>query len=236
MRARLLYVPIFAAFEAGQLRQAIGGWADVESYDGPGAGSRVDEKPGGPEDMAAAGAARLDELGWDRCVLVCDSHAQPSGIELAVRDPRVAAIAISHPAPRYSVEGERPALNAAVYDTAEQMLAADYRSFGHALTQLTQGSIDAEWIDSFIEQVPRATAYRRTAALKETVDLVPRLAGEDVEILLAGHRDCLMWTPEGLEDAAAAVPDAQVMQCDTVPLGDPSYHAALRELCARVFG
>lgn len=236
MRPRLLYVPIFAAFEAAQLRAAIGGWADVESFDGPGAGARSGEDPGGPEDMAAAGAARLDELGWDRCVLVCDSHAQPSGIELAVRDPRVAAIAISHPAPRYSVKGERPALNAAVYATAGQMLATDYRSFGHALTQLTQGSIDEEWVARFIEQVPRATAYSRTAALREAVDLVPRLAGEDIEILLAGHRDCLMWTPEGVEDAAAAVPHARVIQCDGVPLGDPAYHAALRELCARVFG
>lgn len=236
MRPRLLYVPIFAAFEAGPLRAAVGDWADVESFDGPGAGTRRAEEPGGYEDMAAAGAARLDELGWDRCVLVCDSHAQPSGIELAVRDPRVAAIAVSHPAPRYTTEGERPALNAALYDAAGRLLTTNRRSFGHALTQLTQGTIDEAWVADFIEQVPRATARRRTAGLSETVDLVPRLREEDLEVLLAGHRGCLMWTPEGFEDAAAAVPRARVIECDDVPLGSPGYHAALRELCEAVFG
>jgi hypothetical protein len=236
MRARLLYVPIFAAFEAAQLRQAVGGWADVESFDGPGAGVRADEDPGGPEDMAAAGAARLDELGWDRCVLVCDSHAQPSGIELAVRDPRVAAAAISHAVARYSTEGERPSLNAAVYDAAAQLLETDYRSFGHALTQLTQGAIDEAWVHRFTAEVPRETAQRRTMALRDAVELVARLRDEDLEVLLAGHSGCLMWTREGLEDAAAAVPHAHVVEFDAVPLSDPGYHAALRELCARVFG
>jgi hypothetical protein len=236
MRPRLLYVPIFAEFEAIQLREAIGDWAEVESFDGPGAGTRAHEDPGGPEDMAAAGAARLDELGWDRCVLVCDSHAQPSGIELALRDPRVAAAAISHAVARYSTAGERPSLNAAVYDAAGQLLETDYRSFGHALTQLTQGAIDESWVARFIDEVPRETAQRRTTALRESVDLVTRLRDEDLEVLLAGHRGCLMLTREGLEDAAAAVPHARVVEFDAVPLSDPGYHAALRELCARVFG
>lgn len=224
------------AFEAIPLREAIGDGAQVESFDGPGAGARADEDPGEPEAMAAAGAARLDELGWDRCVLVCDSHAQPGGIELAVRDPRVGGIAISHAAARYSTEGERPALNAAVYAAAEQMLATDYRSFGHALTQLTQGQIDEPWVASFIEQVPRETAQRRTSDLREHVDLVSRLRDEDIEVLLAAHLGCLMWTAEGFEDAVAAVPRARAIECEAVPLSAPGYHEALRELCGRVFG
>lgn len=236
MRGRLLYVPVFAAFEAGALRTVAADWADVESFDGPGAGTRRGEDPGGVPGMAAAGAARLDELGWDRCVLVCDSHAQAAGVELALRDPRIAGIAISHAATHYTAGGERPSLNAAIFDTAAQLLTTDYRSFGRALTQLTQGALDDAWIDRFIEEVPEPTARARLASLTEGLELAVRLRDEDLEVLLAGHRGCLMWTPEGIEDAAAVLPHARVVEFDDVPLSDPGYHEALRELCARVFG
>ncbi|HEX8648684.1 MAG TPA: hypothetical protein VF715_17445 [Thermoleophilaceae bacterium] len=236
MRQRLLYVPIFAAFEADQLREAVADWAEVESFDGPGAGSRAGEDPGGPEGMAAAGAAHLDALGWDRCVLVCDSHAQAGGIELALRDPRVAGIAISHASARYGPGGERPALNPSIYEAAGRFLATDYRSFARAITQLTQGALDDAWVDSFIEQVPRDTAEARTGGLPDGLELAIRLRGEELEILLAAHRGCMMWTPEAFEDAVAALPQARAVHFDEVPLSDPGYHAELRELCARVFG
>lgn len=236
MRARILYVPIFAGFEANPFAKLAAEWADVESFDGPGAGARRGEPVGGPEDVAAAGAARLDELGWERCVLVCDSHAQAAGVELAVRDPRVGGIAVSHAALRYSASGERPALNAAVFDTAAQLLVTDYRSFGRALTQLTQGALDDDWVDGMVAQVPHAAAQERMATMVDGLELVSRLRGEDLEVLLAGHRDCMMWTPESTEDAAAALPDASVVICDRVPIGDADYYVALRSLCDRVFG
>lgn len=236
MRPRLLYVPIFAGFEADPLREAMASWGEVESFDGPGAGTRHAEDPGGPESMAAAGAARLDELGWESCVLVSDSHAQAAAIELALRDPRAAGIAISHASARYGPGGERPALNPAIYSAAAQLLATDYRSFGRALTQLTHGALDDTWVDRFIAEVPQATAEARTAALPDGLELATRLRHESIEILLAGHRGCMMWTPEAVEDAAAALPHARLLWFDGVPLGEPGYHEAVRELCARVFG
>lgn len=236
MLPRVLYVPIFAAFEADLIRSVASEWAEVESFDGPGAGARKGEDPGGIEGMAAAASGRLDELGWDRCVVACDSHAQAAAIELTLRDPRVAGLAVSHAAPRYTTTGERPTLNGAIYDTAAQLLATDYRSFARALTQLTKGVLDDEWVDAFIEQVPHSTARGRTAGLGEGLELVTRLRNETIEILLAGHRGCLMWTPEAIEDAAVALPGARVIECDSVPLSDPLYHEALRELCVRVFG
>lgn len=236
MRPRILFVPIFAAFEATPFARRNTEWADVESFDGPGAGARVAEEAGGPEAVAAAGAERLDELGWESCVLVCDSHAQAAGVELAAGDPRVAGIAVSHAATHYTRTGERPALNASIYDTAAQLLATDHRSFARSLTQLTQGTLDDEWVDTFIDQVPRETARARMRAMPDGLELAIRLRDEDLEILLAGHTSCLMWTPEAIDDAEAALPQARVERFSEVPLSDERYHASIRQLCARVFG
>ena len=234
MRPRVLYVPIFAAFEARAYREQTGGWADVESFDGPGAGSRRGDPPGDLEDVARAGSERLDELGWDRAVVVCDSHAQAAAVELTLSDPRVAGICISHAAARYSSDGERPALSPAVHAAAAQLLDTDLRSFGHALTQLTQGRIDEEWVDAFIAQVPRHTARLRTGQL-DGRELASRLRGAEAEILLGAHSGCLMWTQEGFAEAVAALPHAATAECDAVPTSHPRFHAAVRELCGRVF-
>lgn len=236
MRARLLYVPLFAEFEAATLRDAVADWGEVESFDGPGAGARAGEAPGGPESVAAAGAAHLDALGWERCVLVCDSHAQAGGIELALRDPRVAGIAISHASARYGPGGERPALNRSIYEAVRRFLATDYRSFARAMTQLTAGVLDDAWVESFVAQVPRATAEARTAGLPDGLELAIRLRGEELEVLLAAHRGCMMWTPEAFEDAVAALPQARAVEFESGPLSEPGYHVELRELCARVSG
>ena len=235
VRAPILFVPIFAAFEAIPFTEQAAGWADVESFDGPGAGSRRAEPVGGIEDMARAGADRLDELGWERCVLACDSHAQAAAVELALADPRVAGISISHAAARYSTAGDRPALSAGVHAAAAQLLESDLRSFGHALTQLTQGTIDEHWVERFLENVPRGVARARTGQL-DGRELATRLGEWGGQALFGLHAGCLMWTREGFEDAVAAVPGAATMECDQVPLADPRFIEAIRELCERVFG
>ena len=235
MRARVLYVPIFAAFEAGQLAEAVADWADVESYDTPGCGTRRGEPPTGVEEVAAAGAARLDELGWETCVAVCDSHAQGAGAELARRDPRVKGLGMGHASLRYEIDEPRPSLSPAVHSAAAQLLDSDYRSFAHAVTQMTQGAFGEEWIGPFLEEVPPEVARERLSALPGQ-ELASRLRGEEVELLLARHVDCVLWLPEGFEDAMRELPEATGVDCETVPLSDPVFHAALRELCARVLG
>jgi hypothetical protein len=235
VRARLLFVPIFADFEAVPFTEQTAGWAEVASFDGPGAGSRRDEPAGPVEDVAAAGRARLDELGWADCVLVCDSHAQAAAIELALTDSRVRGICISHAAARYSSEGDRPSLSPGVHAAAGQLVESDMRSFGRALTQLTQGAMDEYWVDRFLENVPRQTVRVGLGQLQGR-ELVSRLSGSSLEILLGLHEDCLMWTREGFDDAVAAVPEAATMECPEVPLIDPPFQAAIRELSARVFG
>lgn len=235
MRARILYVPIFAAFEARQLADATGDWADVESFDAPGCGTRRGEPVGGVEEIATAGAARLDELGWESCVVACDSHAQAAGAELARRDPRVKGLGMGHAALRYEVDGQRPSLSPAVHSAAAQLLDSDYRSFAHAITQMTQGAFGEDWIEPFLEQVPPEAARERLGALPGE-ELASRLRGEDVGLVLARHVDCVMWLPEGFEDAMRELPDATPVDCATMPLADPAFHEALRELCARVLG
>jgi hypothetical protein len=235
MRARILFVPIFAAFEARPFAQQAAEWAEVESFDSPGTGARRDEEPGSVEDVAAAGSERLDQLGWERAVVVCDSHAQGAGIELALRDPRVAGIGISHAAVRYSTEGERAPLNPAVYAAAAQLLDSDLRSFGRALTQLTQGKFDEEWVDDFLATVPRRTAQVRASQL-DGHELVARLTGTELEVVLGCHVGCLMWSREGFDDAVAAVPGAVPVECESVPLSDEGFVVAMRELCASALG
>jgi hypothetical protein len=235
MRARILYVPIFAAFEATQFAEAVAGWADVESFDSPGCGSRRGEEPAGIEGIAAAGAARLDELGWEGCVAVCDSHSQGAGAELALRDPRVKGLGVGHAALRYDVDGPDPTLSPAVHSAAGQLLETDYRSFVHAITQMTQGELGEEWIEPFMEQVP-AEAARRGLSELPGQELSSRLRGEDVELLIARHVGCVLWLPEHFDDVVAELPDATAIDCDQVPLADPAFHGALRELCGRVFG
>ena len=235
VRPRILFVPIFAAFEAIPFTEQASDWADVESFDGPGSGSRREAPAGGIEDVARAAAERLDELGWDRCVLVCDSHAQAAAVELALTDPRVAGICISHAASRYTTDGDRPTLNAAVHAAAGQLLESDMRSFGHALTQLTQGIIDEPWVERFLEEVPRKTAAERTGQL-DGRELASRLANWKGEVLFGLHHGCLLWTREGFDDAVAAVPRAATIECDEVPLSDERFIDEVRELCGRVFG
>ena len=235
VRARILFMPIFASFEAGPFKAFVSDWADVESFDQPGTGARRDDPPRGIAGVVAAGAERLDELGWDACVAVCDSHGQAAGSELAVRDARIKGLAVGHAALRYEPSGDGATLTPGVHAAARQLHDTDYRAFARAITQLTQGILDDAWADAFLENVP---AEASSKLLNELIgqQLVSRLRREDLALLLAQHRGCMMWTAEGYEEAAAAFPAATAVGCETVPLADPAFHDALRELCARVLG
>lgn len=207
----------------------------MESFDTPGCGERRGEPPSGIEGIAAAGAERLDELGWDSCVAVCDSHSQGAGAELALRDPRVIGLGIGHAALRYDVDGPRPALSPGVHSGAAQLLETDYRAFVHAITQMTQGALGDEWVAPFLEQVPPEVARDGLSQLPDQ-ELASRLTGVEIELLIARHLDCVLWVPERFDDVVEALPGATAIDCHDVPLADPAFHGALRELCARVFG
>jgi hypothetical protein len=79
------------------------------------------------------------------------------------------------------------------------------------LTHFSQGAYDDELVDRYIKRVPGsvATAYLEAfPERQEGEDLEPALRGLDVPLLLAEHRGCLLFTPEGYEEAVATFPEA----------------------------
>jgi hypothetical protein len=56
------------------------------------------------------------------------------------------------------------------------------------------------------------------------------VAGLDVPLLLAEHRDCLLWTPESFKDMKTRFPEARTCVCSEKPSVSPVFAEALREL------
>ncbi|MGH2837917.1 MAG: alpha/beta fold hydrolase [Thermoleophilaceae bacterium] len=233
--AQLFYVPIAAAFEAERVADRVD-WAVVESCDSPGAGSARGASPRGVQGVVAAALARLDELGWERYLLIGDSHGQAATIEVALARPdRVTGVFISHAAARYKLSGDRPAMTPAVRDAAQQLLDTDYRSFARAVTQLTLGLADDEWVERWLAEVPHPVAKSILGDLSDREpELVTRLAEIDVPVLLGQHKGCVMWTPESFADACAAVPGAGVIRCEGIPVQDLGFIDAVRGVASGV--
>ena len=230
MRPRLFYVPIAAAFEAERVAEQVD-WADVESCDSPGAGAARGSEPRGVAGVVDSALARLEELGWESCCIIGDSHGQAAAIEVALARPeRVLAVGISHAAAHYRLEGERPAMTPAVHDAAARLLDTDYRSFARAITQLTLGLADDEWIERWIAEVPQPVTQSVLGELSDRQpDLVARLADSELPVVLGQHLGCLMWTPEAFADARAALPHARAVRCEGIPAQDDAFLAAVRE-------
>lgn len=228
-------MPIAAAFEAERMAERAD-WAEIESFDPPGTGAARDQAPNGVQGVVDAALTRLDELGWDRCCLVSDSHGQAAAIEVALTQPeRFAGVCISHAAARYDVGGDRPAVTPAVHDAALQLLETDYRSFARAVTQLTLGQAGDEWVERWIVEVPQRAAQSILGDLTERQpDLVARLSGTELPVVLGQHKGCVMWTPESFEDACAAVPGARVARCDGIPVLEAPFLEAVREIASGV--
>jgi pimeloyl-ACP methyl ester carboxylesterase len=222
MKARILYVPIFLAAESERFAATVDDWAVVESFDVP-------------DGRQAEGAIeRLDALGWADCLVVADSQAQRLAVEVALIHPdRVRGVALSHAVARYRVSQPRAALHPEVLEAVGRLLETDYMAFWRAVTQLTQGGMPDAWVERWAAAVPPERVKRLFHALVETEPpLAERLVDFDGPVLLAGHRNCVLWTPEGFEDAVAALPASRAIRCDDIPVFDPSFGAALKELAA----
>jgi hypothetical protein len=71
--------------------------------------------------------------------------------------------------------------------------------------------------------------------LLEEREHIGELLGQlDVPLLLCRHKDCLVFTPEGFEDAVGAFPDAQTIDVGTAPPASDEFAAALRDFCEGV--
>lgn len=230
-RQRLLYVPIAAGRESEAFAAQVE-WAETATFDAPGAGANRAAEPRGVEGVVAAALARLDQLGWERYAIVCDSHGQAAGIELALRDTdRVQGICVGHAAARYGIEGNRPAMVPAMHQAAQQLLETDYRTFARAVTQMTQGLWSDAQADEWIADVPQPVAYDILNDMAERQpELVVRLGDAAFPVVLGKHVGCVMWTSESFDDARAAVPHAIAVECEGIPTQHPAFLDAAREM------
>src|SRR5438876_997900 len=148
MRPRLLLVSEFTELEWG-IKARLEEWAEVISYDPPGVGAEplptglADVSELTREAVTTRGLEKLDAAGWERFFVVADGWGVANAVGIATtRSGAVAGMALGHAALSFSREGERPAVNAEVYNAFTQLVKNDARSFmRHAIAQVTRGGI-----------------------------------------------------------------------------------------------
>lgn len=233
-RPRLLLVPTATDIE-WRIKPLLEEWAEVASFNAPGVAGEPEPDKLAPETVAARGVAEIEARGWDRCVVVGDEVGTASAVRLAGLRPEViAGLALGHATLSFAGEGSRPAINAQVAEGLAQVARTDYRSYVRALSQATQGAYDEDFVQEYLKRVPKDLASRYIDLLllrAEAEDLEPILRSVDAPLLLVEHRECLMWTHEGYEDAVTAFPDAMTAAMDLKPSVNPEFAELLREFC-----
>ena len=213
-------------------------WADVASYDAPGIGDEPAVDDPGSAATARRGLEEADRRGWDRFVVAADEFGVVAASLLTVqaRD-RVQALALGHARLSNAADGERPALNREVLRGISSLIRTDNRMFVQQLFKMTRGEASAggyqeELVNEYVRRVPReATEHFYNSRLDEGEGLGERLSSLDVPMLLAQHKDCLLFTNGGYEDAVAALPDARATGYLDKPSTSPEFSADLREFC-----
>ena len=213
-------------------------WADVASYDAPGIGDEPAVGEVGSPATARRGLEEADRRGWDDFVVVADEFGVVAASLIGAQaGGRVQGLALGHARLSNAADGARAALNRGVLSGVQALIRTDNRMFVQQLFKMTRGETSAggyqeELIDEYARRVPReATEHFYNSRLEEGVGLGERLSGLDVPMLLAQHKDCLLFTDEGYEDAVAALPDAHVTGYSDKPSTSPEFSADLREFC-----
>ena len=235
-RPKLLLVTTITELE-WSIRPLLAEWAEVASFDAPGAG---DEPPPKRFDQAAIverGLRELDARGWESCFVVGDEIGATTGVALAAARPEaVEGLALGHACLSLDMSGPRPRLNPETSGALLQLVKLEFRMYARHLTQVTQGAYEEELADRYIERVPHevATAYLSDVLEGDPPDVERDLRSLEVPLLLVEHEGCLMWTKEGFEDVTAALPHARTASMAVKPSTNPEFSALLREFCAEV--
>jgi pimeloyl-ACP methyl ester carboxylesterase len=246
---RILLVPSLTELE-WPIRPQIEEWAEVASFDAPGVG---DEPPADGHLLHASarrGLLELDRRGWDRCVIVGDEYGAGVAASMAAERPEaVQALVLGHACLNYRREGERPALSPRIADLLLRLGDLDFRSFARQMFTGWDPSRGAmgeparyeDVADSYMERVsPEAAQAFFAAILSEETDQEPsldeKLHGLDVPLLLVEHETCLLFTTEGFEDAAAALPGARTASTPVKPSVSSEFAEILREFCQSAVG
>ena len=106
-----------------------------------------------------------------------------------------------------SLGGDRPAVNREVHEACISLIRNDPRMFVRQLFNLTGGEdivggYDEEMVDGFLARVPLdlLLPFWETRTF-EGERIGDRLAQVTAPMLLAQHKGCLLYTPEGFDDA-----------------------------------
>jgi pimeloyl-ACP methyl ester carboxylesterase len=232
---RLLLVPQICSLD-WQIAPLLEEWAEVAVFDAPGVGDEPGVEDLGREDIARRGLEELDRLGWERCVVVADEFGVATALELArFRPEAVAGLAAGHACLSHDAEGDRPAINGDMMSALIRLADTDRRTWARHLTQATQGAYDDSLAERYIEQVPAETVTRLYREMQEGAprmrEAFDDLAERGVAMLLAEHRDCMLFTAEGYEDAVAAFPQARRASTPEKCSASPGFAEALHEFC-----
>lgn len=247
-RARLLLMPSLTELE-WTIRPLLEEWAEVASYDAPGVG----EEPlieGSPfQARARRGLAELDRRDWNRVVVVGDELGSLGALLLTRDRPEaVRALALGHPIVSFDLTSERRSLNGAVVDAHVQLAEASHRAFVLEQFRTWVGMrgdpapVADPLAEEFLARVPHAVATDLYGDVRKNGEAyAAELQAARAELpplpkLLVHHEGCLMFTPEGFEEAAAAMPDAETTATHSKPSVDPAFAAILREFVGRLPG
>jgi pimeloyl-ACP methyl ester carboxylesterase len=237
-RPRILLCPQFTEVEWGIAPQ-LSEWAEVATFDAPGIG---DEEPpdGGMADfdraiVVARALQEVDRRDWDSYFVVGDAWGTATAVRAAAARPDpVLGIALGHASVSYSAEGRRPAVNGELVAVMTQLLRSDYDSFvRYGLTQFTQGGFDDDTAARMVDRFPPMEIASRVWEMNVTrPEPIGEMLGElDKPMLLAKHDECLVFTPEGYDDLASALPDAIRVSVQNACSASDEFAAAIRDFC-----
>ena len=239
-RPQILLVPSWSEVQWA-IKPRLEEWADVASYDPPGVGAEPPTEQRLPEAIVARGASEIERRGWTECIVVGDDFGTVfATLVAAMQRSRVVGLALGHACLGYRLEGERPTMNPEIVEMSRRLLEIDFRSFIRQDVGIWDArpgySVDSadELVDALVSRVPREHALKLMDELEEGIgeaggSLEPFLRELDLPLLLARHRDCVVFTPHGFEDIVAAFPNATTLATPESPCFSPEFAEALRE-------
>jgi pimeloyl-ACP methyl ester carboxylesterase len=235
----VLLVPVVTEID-WSIKPLIEEWTEVASYDAPGVGDEPPAEGRTRRAIAERGIQEIERRGWERCVVAGDEFgAVTAGLLASLAPGRIAGLALGHASLSLDTESPRRPVTAEVLDTFASMARTNYRAYARALSQVTQGAYDDDFVERWIERVPQDVMQDYGEALYVDLPgerLEDTLAGLDVPLLLAEHRACLLWTAESFEDVTDRFPEARTCSCIAKPSVSPDFAHALRELCEAAAG
>lgn len=247
-RPRILLVPSLTELEWA-VRPLLEEWAEVASYDAPGLDAELPPGTLTSQAAAEAGLAELDRLGWGRAIVVGDELGSLAAVLLASRRPEsVAALVLGHPIVSLDMTSDARPLNEAVIQAHVQLAGTSFRAFVREQFRAWMGLHATpaagadERAEQYLARVPHEAANRFYAHVLEHARRYEALLRDafaglpEAPVLLVAHEGCLMFTHEGFEQAAEALPQAETATTQQKPSVDPAFAERLREFVERQAG